>query len=298
MSYHFSNVRFVSPERLQRSVKLLFFDDSGNLDVVRGGLRFEGRRQAVDFLNIRAIRLIRPPFPWVNFAVGIGLAWPLVLAAPSGAARGMAAAFLLVINVVGAAICLSTKCVLLKFADKHGDTRLAYFADGTFFGWGGLFGGTRQLFSALSGVDFNDPGLVVRLRRSPSAKSPVHVHPAIILGVLFGGLGLVAVLLLTAQLPVLREASEARFALCCLGGLVGGAGLGVSLGFMKEGAGRSDDGGVRWSENDCNQKAEEPAAEARRFRCANCGKRLKSPVRSAGQKARCTRCAKLLRIPR
>ncbi|MEQ8791240.1 MAG: hypothetical protein RIC55_33570 [Pirellulaceae bacterium] len=128
-------LRFVAPQ------------DKGSLALEQGRLTFHGHRRTLHMYEIRDITVTwqAPGLPgWLFLAAAIAFlafvrgASPLVLCL--AAASGV---------TVGYAIAYSTKWVRITFRDDDGNESVAWFADGSGLGWGGILGGTSRLYELL-----------------------------------------------------------------------------------------------------------------------------------------------------
>lgn len=164
MAELFPSVWYATPDRAGSLTKLVVFDDAGSLAVAPQGCAFSGKNGRIDVGGISAVSLSRQRLPWGTYALVNAVTVPVLalpvwlllgsrpeLAVGWGLALVAGLVCLLVAgNALGVLVGISTRWVVVEYADEHGQARRAYFADASGFGWGGIFGGTQRVYRALA----------------------------------------------------------------------------------------------------------------------------------------------------
>jgi hypothetical protein len=148
VSPRFASVWYATPEKVHRKVKFIAMDDRGSLAMSPDGIQFVGRKLNLTVRRIVAVSLVRQQIPWPSYAVVTLVGVPLIAMIYS---LPLAAAVALVVagDLFGLWVAVSGKWVRVDYQDESGSRRSAYFADGSKFGWGGIFGGTKVLYRAI-----------------------------------------------------------------------------------------------------------------------------------------------------
>lgn len=152
-----TNIWYVGEARFRTASKLIAFEDKGALTAEGNWLQFSGKNQQLRVTDIRNIELVRQPLPWITYmvmnivliSIFVLFTWNRGTEAIIGSIVGIVFA-----NTLGAAICWQTKWVRIEHTDESGQTARSYFADGSKSGWGGIFGGTRELYGQIQ-TQFN-----------------------------------------------------------------------------------------------------------------------------------------------
>lgn len=155
MQSTFLEAWFATQSRVESISKLWVLSDRGTLDVHPGGLSFSGKQYRLRIENVEHVRLVRQQIPWVTLLLSNGL---VVLMMETGLLsyrlRSVTGVIVLtLLNAAMLAIGLSTKWVEVKYRDDCGNEQLAYFANASGFGWGGIFGGTAQMYEQLKTLE-------------------------------------------------------------------------------------------------------------------------------------------------
>jgi hypothetical protein len=150
---------FATQSKVESISKLWVLSDRGTLDIHTGGLSFSGRQYRLRIENVEHVRLVNQQIPWVTLLASNGI---LIVGMETGllsyrlrSVTGLVVLALL--NVAMLAVGLCTKWVEVKYRDDSGDEQLAYFANGSGFGWGGIFGGTAQMYEELKRIETKAP---------------------------------------------------------------------------------------------------------------------------------------------
>jgi xanthine/uracil/vitamin C permease (AzgA family) len=130
-------------------VKYRAMDDRGSLAMAADQIQFMGRKSYISVSKVAAVSLVPQQIPWPAHAVMTLLAIPLGLVLLHWYVA-VTAALIIAIDVLGLLIAISTKWVRVDYQDESGARRTACFADGSMFGWGGLLGGTSELYRAIA----------------------------------------------------------------------------------------------------------------------------------------------------
>lgn len=162
--YHFASVCYTTEQRFHSRTKFSTFDDQGILDSTLTGCVFRGRKHVIALDFIEQIRLIGQPIAWAPF-FGVSLIYlvimntfiPLLFYLVVG--LGIPSLIVIFFNgvyvccaFIGIGIAMAFKWVEVLALDEQHNLRSYYFSDGSYLGFGGLFGGTRQLYNTLSTV--------------------------------------------------------------------------------------------------------------------------------------------------
>lgn len=144
----FPSVWYTSEKRIKSISKLVVFEDRGRMDIDAKSMRFLGNKTTIDMeiSRIQNITLVRQSIPWTTYII-LNLILLPILACGAGILPAIVLLFFS--NVIGLLIGWSTRWVLVEYQDVKGNLAKAYFADGSLFGWGGLFGGTKKLYKSL-----------------------------------------------------------------------------------------------------------------------------------------------------
>lgn len=144
---NFPNILYASKEKINSASKLVIFDDRGTLDISSGGLKFSGKKNNIQINKINNISIVKQKINWITYFIlnvlillcflfiGINIFFLIIL--------------LIISNGVGLLIGSSTKWILVEYFDQDKTLKKAYFADGSMFGWSGLFGGTQKIYETI-----------------------------------------------------------------------------------------------------------------------------------------------------
>lgn len=155
MQSTFLEAWFATQSKVESISKLWVLSDRGTLDVYPDGLSFSGKQYRLRIENVEHVRLVRQQIPWVTLLLSNGL---LVFMMQTGllSYRLQSVTGVVMLTLVNAAVLavgLSTRWVEVKYQDDSGNDQLAYFANGSSFGWGGIFGGTVQMYEQLKAIE-------------------------------------------------------------------------------------------------------------------------------------------------
>ena len=152
---YFSNIWFADEQRIRSISKLLVLSDKGSLRIKQNSFEFRGKKSSLRMTKIRQISIVNQQISRIvllitNLLSGVFL---LVLGSqlpPDIFHPKYIFAIISIIAILGGdALALlvvhNTKWIKLEYDIE----RVAYFADGSILGWGGLFGGTKKLFRKL-----------------------------------------------------------------------------------------------------------------------------------------------------
>lgn len=150
MNHRFSSVWYATPKKIESIIKLIAFNDRGSLEIQPDQIHFRGKKFDVTIAELLAVSLKRQQIPWVSYAI-INVAAVVFLAVRHSPIQYLAAmvAILLFADVLGLLVGISTKWIMVEYRDSTDEPQRAYFADGSAFGWGGIFGGTTRLYRQL-----------------------------------------------------------------------------------------------------------------------------------------------------
>lgn len=148
----FSTVWLATPSKFHRPLKMFPYDEQGRLQVARNEIRFVGNRKSMLISKIEQLNLVRQPAPWLNWVVSNGL---IILGIASGFFKTitwqdpLTVPLLVGINLFMVLIWWTDKWVAVEYLDDAGQPQKLFLNDGTMFGWGAHFGGTKKIHSAL-----------------------------------------------------------------------------------------------------------------------------------------------------
>jgi hypothetical protein len=144
-------VLFADEKRNQSLTKVAIFTAIGSLVFQQDFLEFKGRKLSFQISNIKQISIARQQVPWVSLLItsiivliGFG-----VIVRDRLGALFLLLPIILLGNAFAFVVSYSTKWVRIEYIDAENKTCSAFFADGSFFGWRGLFGGTEKLHQAI-----------------------------------------------------------------------------------------------------------------------------------------------------
>lgn len=143
----FDSAWYATPRRFNGIVKLMAYDDRGSLSTSPDGIRFVGRKADVSVRKVVAVSLVRQQIPWPGYAVVNLVLVALLVVIHQSTTFDLA--YVVALNIVGLSIAASTKWVKVDFEEEPNSRQSVYFADGSMRGWGGIFGGTKDLYRAI-----------------------------------------------------------------------------------------------------------------------------------------------------
>jgi len=165
------NIWYATRERAESISKTIVYDDKGKLLLSEEAIAFEGNKLKlrVERRKIRNMSLVTQKLPIKSYAVSalaslvfwvpllaivlfISVILAFVLKNLFVIVGCMGAAILMfpLSILAGMAVGLSMKWVKIDYLDDKGKEESAYFFDGSKLGWGGIFGGTKRLYGAIS----------------------------------------------------------------------------------------------------------------------------------------------------
>jgi len=142
----FPSVWYASEEKIKSASKLVVFDDRGSLDISGANIQFTGKKNNIQINKsaVKNISITRQKINWITYLI------VNVLSIVYFIFTGMNIIFLIILLVIGNGFGLlinsSTKWVLIEYLNQNRNLRKAYFANGSMFGWSGLFGGTQKIY--------------------------------------------------------------------------------------------------------------------------------------------------------
>lgn len=143
-----------SAEYLRRQFKWVLYQDSGQMELSPGLLRFQGQRRSVIIANIRAVSLERQTIPWLNIAVAIGLPFgALYLGVFNNFHWGdpLSVGVVAAISVFYFVSAGPVMWIRVDYEDDVGNGGQAYFLAG---GFSRFLGGTRRLYEEIKATVF------------------------------------------------------------------------------------------------------------------------------------------------
>ena len=153
MTQRFANVVSARPKKLQMGVvKSVSAADRGSLEVSPQAIEFTGREAKLSLNRVEAVEWLGVEWSRIQLlgviALLAGALWVLA-GSEQGWVRLLWAAFLVPTALVWFWRIASTKWVQVDSRDESGSRKSAYFQDGSYRGFGGLLGGTKDLYAAI-----------------------------------------------------------------------------------------------------------------------------------------------------
>jgi len=129
------------------------FTDIGSMYIKTGSLDFKGKKLAIKIANVKETSLVRQRINWIIYLTMdvffiIYFAF-LAKEFPGVFSFSFLFLFLLIGNAFGLIVGYSTKWVQIRYFDERNKIAQAFFADGSFLGWNGIFGGTEKMYQTL-----------------------------------------------------------------------------------------------------------------------------------------------------
>ncbi len=157
----FRQVWFADEKRNRSATKLIVFTDRGSLVVEPDSLQFWGSKLNFHISSIKDVSLARQQINWVIYLIMNVLSIIYFAFMAKAFPEVYSFSFLLLLlvglNVFGLVVAYNTKWVKVEYSDIHNRTTQAFFADGSSFGWGGIFGGTEKMYQTLKLLMNRDP---------------------------------------------------------------------------------------------------------------------------------------------
>ena len=152
-----NSIWFANEKKNRSFSKGIVFSDIGSLTIQHEGLEFKGLRLKFQVSNIKQVSIARQQIPWLGFLfVDVLLVVVFsILAKGNFEFLPFLPPIILLATAFGAFMSHSTKWVKIEYYDDKNETHLAFFADGSFLGWGGFLGGTENLYQNIKAYIFN-----------------------------------------------------------------------------------------------------------------------------------------------
>jgi hypothetical protein len=150
----FPNIWFADEKRNRSITKMMAFNARGSLEIEPDFLEFKGQKIKFRISNVKQVSITRQQIPWIQYLImNIIMIVYFVLIAknlpPVDYLLPFMLSLLLVANAFGLIVGYSTKWVKVEYADDNNETCRVFLADGSSFGWGGVFGGTENLYQSI-----------------------------------------------------------------------------------------------------------------------------------------------------
>ena len=149
------NVWFADEQRIRSISKFFNLSDKGSLRIGQNSLEFQGKKSSVRMAQIREISIANQQISWISllitnilfgiFLLVLGSQLPTELSLPKYIFALYSILAILGGDAFAVIVGYGTKWIRIEYEGE----RVAYLADGSFFGWGGVFGGTKKLFRKL-----------------------------------------------------------------------------------------------------------------------------------------------------
>ena len=147
----FQNVWYSTEERVNSATKTVVFDDRGSLEVGQDKVTFKGKKFNIEAerKNISKISLTNQKINWVIYLIFNGFI--IVYFSLIQQDIMLLIGLIVLVNGFGIFLGLSTKWICIEYKEPNGNPKKMFLADGSGNGWTGLFGGTKKLYTILSG---------------------------------------------------------------------------------------------------------------------------------------------------
>jgi hypothetical protein len=145
-------VWYAPPQRFRSLVRWSSRSDRGEMAFFPQRLVFSGLEGDLDIRMVKGVSIVRRPIPWLSFGADNVL---LVLIVVSGASsfftvgNPVTIPLIVAIDVVFLLLLGQIKWVEIEYVDESGETRQAYFTDGSSFGLGRALGGAEKLYEVI-----------------------------------------------------------------------------------------------------------------------------------------------------
>ena len=149
----FTQAWYADEKRNRSTTKVVVLSDRGTLELDSGLLTFTGKKIKFQISKINHMAIVRQQIPWIAYLVmNIFLVFYLAWLASSLSLNTLSFVLLILVpaNVFGLLIAYNTKWIRVEYSDDKDQPSTALFADGSSFGWGGLFGGTERMYTAIN----------------------------------------------------------------------------------------------------------------------------------------------------
>jgi hypothetical protein len=142
------DVWYASERTAISSMKTKVVDDVGIISIYEdSSLQFVGKKKSLIVSNVSYVILGRQKIAWKTYLKANLLIWAFCIISNSGWLY-----FLVMTgigNAIGGAVFYSTFWCIITYIDETNSKRTIYFADGSYLGYGGAFGGTKKLFNQI-----------------------------------------------------------------------------------------------------------------------------------------------------
>ncbi len=158
MKQIFPRVWFATDKLFNSRTRLINFSDYGSLSIEAGQLQFGGRKRLIKSNAIKSIDLVYAHVPWISIGLTF-IALIIFLGFWVSSSREPMEISLMVVPfffILLPSIILVQKVMLwieIVFLDDDNILRRAYFLDGSRLGWGGIFGGTLEMYKKMKSVE-------------------------------------------------------------------------------------------------------------------------------------------------
>ncbi|MFN0016663.1 MAG: hypothetical protein ACKVP0_00300 [Pirellulaceae bacterium] len=139
---------YAGPTKVRSALKLWALDDGGSLRSTSPGMTFCGENRNIQMPSIQSVSLVRQTPPWLLHLI-IGTIWA-TLNLFGNSSLFVAVGLPIIIAFISFLFVLMMPWVRVDFVDQSGVAQIAYFADGSQGGWGGMMGGTHHLHRWIS----------------------------------------------------------------------------------------------------------------------------------------------------
>jgi hypothetical protein len=176
MQDRFSTVWYLPEDKFNANWRWLNFSDWGSLSLVAGGLHYQGNKHQFSAVPIRRMLLVPMKIPRYSLILSIILPLPIlccttaplllnVLVRDRYSTGSPASSFDPTIIIVAFIVFLAMflvgtvifsiyiskqlKWIEVEYLDAQNQAQRVYFADGSFLGWSGIFGGTSRMYQVV-----------------------------------------------------------------------------------------------------------------------------------------------------
>lgn len=163
MQHRFIRTWYATENKMQSKSRWLSYSDRGTLTINSDGLDFRGRKTSMSIRRVKKASLANQAFPWVSHILGNIAAFLIVGVLGVAAFSEMSVppiitslVLLISFGVAGLVDAVlqrflqrNSRWVEIEYSGEKNGLRRAYFADGGFGGWSGIFGGTVNMYRTL-----------------------------------------------------------------------------------------------------------------------------------------------------
>jgi hypothetical protein len=143
----FAHVWLASAGTMWSGMKFKFHDEAGTLRVSPEGIAFKSKKKSLTITKVAEVSLVRPTPPWLVF--GLVNALIIVNSVRDNLGRLWTFwVFLAFLNLCGLPAMLA-RWIRIAYVDEGGQPQEVFVTDGSWLGYGRLFGGSQRIRDAI-----------------------------------------------------------------------------------------------------------------------------------------------------